>query len=267
MFVSQQHTLTLFATPFFEPARVPLPASAGKVSREEPAHSLSNSHAGLRLNKVGEGFDWSVSYFRGFGLLPGARLIGEDSAESTLVLRYDRITVYGADFARNFGRFGFRGEAAYVDTADDSGLVSEVRNPFLFWIVGVDRTFLANLNVNLQFFQRRVRKHRDASSFAEAGARNTAMLNSLIDGQRDRITNGFSFRVGNKWLNDTLEVEIFAVGNLTREDAFVRPLVSYAFNDRWKGTIGAELYRGAQDTQYGILEPNRSVFGELRYGF
>jgi hypothetical protein len=204
-----------------------------------------------------------LSYFRGFSLLPGAKLI----ADGVAVLQYDRITVLGADFARNYGRFGVRGEAAYVDTADDAGVAPSGKNPYVHWIVGVDRTFLANLNVNLQFFQRRVRNHRDPQSLADPVARSTAMLNSIIDGQRDATTNGVSFRVSNKWLNDTLEVELFAVGHLTRDDAFIRPLVTYAFDDRWKGTVGAELYHGAANTQYGALKSNHGVFAELRYGF
>jgi hypothetical protein len=266
LFMSAEHTLTLFATPVFEPAKVPLPAAAGGVKRQEPAHTLSNTHGGVRLNKVGEGFDWSLSYFRGFSLLPGVQLIG-DAAAPTLQLHYDRITVLGADFARNYGRFGFRGEVAYVDTTDDTGGAPGIRNPYLHWIIGVDRTFFVNLNVNLQFFQRRVRKHRDPQSWTNPAERSTALLNALIDGQRDAITDGISFRVSNKWFNDTLEAEVFAVGHLNRGDGLVRPLVTYAFNDRWKGTVGAELYRGAPNTQFGSLKPNRGAFAELRYGF
>jgi hypothetical protein len=267
LFVSQEHTLTFFATPVFEPAKAPVPATAGRVVRHEPAHTLSNTHGGVRLNKVGEGFDWSLSYFRGFSLLPGVQLIEAGLAAPTLRLHYDRISVLGADFARNYGRFGLRGEIAYVDTGDDTGTVPSTRNPYLHWIIGVDRTFFANLNVNLQFFQRRVRKHRDLQTWTDPAERNTAMLNAIIDGQRNAVTDGISFRVSNKWFNDTLEVEVFAVGHLTRGDGLVRPLVTYAFNDRWKGTVGAEIYRGGSDTQYGSLEENRGAFAELRYGF
>ena len=267
LLISPEHTLTMFASPAFEPARVPLPSDVGRVERLEPAHTLANTHGGMRLNKVGEGFDWSLSYFRGFSLLPGAQLVADETARSTLRLHYDRITVLGADFARNHGRFGLRGEIAYVDTSDDSGSAPGIANPYLHWIVGVDRTFFANLNANLQFFQRRVRNHREPAAWETPAQRDTAMLNALIDGQRDAIANGVSFRVSNKWLNDTLEAEVFAVHSLTRSDSLVRPLLTYAFTDRWKGTVGAEIYRGRSDTPYGSLKANRGAFAELRYGF
>ncbi len=265
-FLSESYTLSTFATPLFQPSKIPLPATEYRVLEEEPAHTLSNTVGGLRLNKVGAGLDWSVSYFRGFSLLPSLQAL-ETASVPVLQLQYDRITVYGWDLARNYGRFGFRGEVAYVDTGDDRGTDFAVKNPYLHWIAGVDRTFFANLNVNLQFFQRRVRNYRDIQTISSPLERNLALQNALIGGQRDSISNGITFRVSNKWFNDTLEAEIFAVANIRRNDGLLRPLLTYAFTDAWKGTVGAEIYRGAADTEYGSLKSNRGAFTELRYGF
>ena len=263
-YLSPEHTLTVFATPFFEPSKVTLPVGSVKTS---PARTLSNSELGLKLNKVGDDSDGSISYFRGFSLLPDARVIGSSGVEPTLKLHYDRISVLGADFARNYGRFGFRGELAYVDTADDAGTDPGVKNPYLFWIAGADRTFFENLNINVQFFQRRVRRYNNPANITDSTERLVAIQNAITGGQQDRISNGISFRAGNKWFNDTLEAEIFAVVNVTRHDNFIRPLLTYTFSDHWKGTLGAELYRGAAQTQFGNLKSNRGGFAELRYGF
>lgn len=266
-FLTQEHTFTVFATPFFEPSKIPLPTAGRTIVETTPARTLPNTEVGLKLNKVGEGFDWSVSTFRGFSLLPDARLIGSTPAGPILELHYDRITILGADFARNYGRFGLRGEVAYVNTEDDAGTDPSVKNPYLFWVVGVDRTFFENLSVNLQFFQRRVRRYQNPETITDSTERSIAIQNAVLDGQRDRLNNGISFRVSKKWFNDTLEAEIFAVVNLTRNDRFVRPLLTYAFSDQWKGTIGAEFYQGADGTQFGGLKPNHGVFAEARYGF
>ena len=97
--------------------------------------------------------------------------------------------------------------------------------------------------------------------------RGVARLNAIVDGLPERVSQGISFRVSHQWLNETLEAEVFAAINLTGRNSFVRPLLTYAFNDRWKCTIGAELYSGAPETQYGSLKANRNAFVELRYGF
>jgi hypothetical protein len=266
-FLSRQHTLTVFVTPLFEPSKTPLPTAGRTLIKKSPARTTSNGELGLRLNKIGESLDWSVSYFRGFSLLPNQRLIDIGANGITVEHHYNRITVFGADIARNYGRFGFRGEVAYMDTADDAGTDPGIENPNLYWIAGVDRTFFSNLNVNLQFFQRRIRHHRDPQAIAGTTERRIAIENSILDGQADRITNGITFRISDKWFNDALEAELFAVTNFTRDNSFIRPLLTRAFNDRWKGTIGAELYRGPADTQYGGLKSNRGMFVELRYGF
>jgi hypothetical protein len=266
-YLSPEHTLSVFTTPYFTPSVIPSPKIVGTVVERRPGHTLSSTEVGVKLNKTGGDMDWSVSYFHGYSLLPDATVIGATSAGPTVELSYDRINVIGADFARNFGRFGFRGEAAYFDTADKTGTNPSVKNPYFFWIAGVDRTFLENLNVNFQFFQRIVRAFHAPDDIPDPAQRAIAIQNAIVDGQRDRVSNGVSMRVSDKWRNDTLEAEIFGVVDLTRADRFIRPLVTYAFTDHLKGTVGADLYRGADDTQFGRLRPNRGGFAELRYAF
>ncbi|MES2937563.1 MAG: DUF1302 family protein [Pseudomonadota bacterium] len=263
--LSQEHTLTLFVAPRLEPSTVPLPREAYPVVRQRPSGSASNAQVGLRLNKVGEGADWSLSYFHGHSLLPS---FGVPRADAATALHYDRISVLGADFAKNFGRFGVRGEASYTRTRDTSGTDPLVRNPQLFWVLGVDRTFFENLNLNVQVFQRRViHFHRPDAAALPPQELRLALQNALLAGQQDRSNHGITFRVGNKWLHDTLEAELFAVVNAQRRNSLIRPLVTYTFSDHVKGTVGAEYFRGAPGTQYGSLRKNSGVFAELRLAF
>ncbi len=266
-YLSQAYTVTVFATPLFEPSKIPLPANSGQTFIDsKPRQTLSNTEAGLKLNQVSDGFDWSVSAYSGFTLLPQMRLLANGPVTSSVELRYARISVFGADFARNFGRFGLRGEVAYGRSADTRTSDPGAKRSYLSWAAGADRTFFENLNVNLQFFQRRVRDYQAPDSIAPPAERGVALQSAIVNGQRDPINNGASFRITNKWLNDALEFEVFTVLNLTRSDHLTRPMLTYAFSDHWKGTIGAEFYVGAGDTQFGSLKNSRGVFAELRYG-
>jgi hypothetical protein len=237
------------------------------VIETEPAHTLSNAAGGIRLNRVAEGLDWSVSYYNGFSLIPAVRFLDVGAMSPALELRYNRIRSFGADIARNYGRFGFRGEMAYIDTADDTGADPTVKNPSLYWVAGVDRTFFENLNLNLQFFQRRVRHFRDPESFIDPWQRLTAIQNAAIDVHSRQVNNGITFRINNKWFHETLEAEILSVVNFTHSNSYFRPLVTYALNDHWKVTVGGELFTGDPDTQYGSIKSNRGAFLELRCGF
>jgi hypothetical protein len=90
-----------------------------------------------------------------------------------------------------------------------------------------------------------------------ANAQNVATFNTIP---------GMTTRVSKLWFNDTLQAEIFAVANVVRGDHFVRPLITYTVSDRVKVLLGANVYCGARDAQYGALGRNSGVFAEVRYG-
>lgn len=260
VYLTEQDTLTLFTTPWFEPGRLPLPVGFSELPHATPARRLSNEEIGVRLNRVGEGLDWSLSYFNGFSLLPTFQLPA--AGETLLAQHHDRIEVFGADVARNFGRFGVRGEAAYIDTPDRRGVAPFARAPQVYWVLGVDRTFFDNLNVNVQYFERRVMRFH-----APDPAAPVSIFNAFLTGELDRVGNGMSCRVSDKWLHDTLEAELFALVNLNHGDAFARPSVTYDLSDHWKVTLGAELFSGPALTLFGSQKPNRGFFSEIRWSF
>ena len=265
--VSTELMFTFFTTPFFEPAKIPQPSSSAPPLEDKPAQSLSNSEVGIKLDKTGGAFDGSLSYYRGFDLLPDLRMRGMTATGPVLTLQYNRIEVLGVDAARNFGRYGFRGEAAYVRTRDSAGRDPTLKNPYLFYVLGVDRTFLENLNINLQFVGRSIQHFQDPEAIADPILRTLAVQNAIFANQQDRTSQGLSSRIGNKWFNDTLEAEVLLFVNFQHTNAFIRPLLTYAFNDHTKGTFGGEYYRGPDDSPFGQLKPNRGVFAEFRYSF
>ena len=265
--VTPEYTVTFFITPFFEPTKVPRPSGQGEPIERRPARTLANSEFAFKLNRAGGALDWSVSYFHGYSTLPDARVLGFGPAGPVLELGYNKIDVVGADFARNFGRYGVRGELAYFFTDDREGRDPAVKNPFLYYVFGGDRTFFENLNINLQWVGRWVQSFTDPETIADPVAREVAAQNAITDGQQDRTSYGLSSRVGKKWLNDTLEAEILVFANFTRRNAYIRPLIGYAFTDHIKGTLGAEIYTGEEETAFGRIKRNRGAFAELRYAF
>ncbi len=259
-FLSQSLTLTIFTSPFFAPDRFPLPTAGLPIETLEPGHSLRAEEAGVKLDHVAEGFDWSVSYYHGYSLLPA---VGATGAQ--FELSYDRMEVLGADCARNFGRFGFRSELAYTLPSDHGDIDSNAFRSRLFWVSGIDRTFFENLNLNLQVLLRWMPGYRNPADVAVPVAREAAIFNALILGQEQRAAPGVTFRVSDQWLNDTLRIELFGVMNATHGDYYLRPLVTYDVSDRLRASLGANFYNGPHLTQYGTLKPDAGVFAEVRY--
>ena len=266
-YATPEYTLTFFITPFFKPSKIPQPRGQGETIDRRPAQTLGNSELAFKLNRTGGALDWSVSYFHGYSTLPDARVRSLGPAGPSLTLGYNKIDVIGGDFARNFGRYGVRGEVAYFFTGDREGRDPAVKNPFLYYVLGGDRTFFENLNINLQVVGRWVQNFTDPEAIADPITRAVAVQNAITDAQQDRTSYGLSSRIGKKWLNDTLEAEILLFANFTRHNTYIRPLLSYAFTDHLKTTVGADIYTGKEQTVFGRLKRNRGVFAELRYSF
>ncbi len=267
-YLGDEYTLTAFTTPYFTPTVIPLPKDSNIYVDTRPARTLADSVAALKLNRSGGGsLDWSISYYHGYSLLPSARSLGYSGGAPVIELRYDPINVLGADFARNFGRYGVRGEVAYTWTQDSAGTDPLVTNPFIYYILGADRTFSESLNVNLQLLGINVQRYNDPYAISDPALRVLAIENAIIHRQQDPSTYGMTARISNKWLNDALEVELLVIHYFDRSNSYVRPLITYAFNDHVKGSVGAKVYRGREDTFFGGLRKNQGVFAEVRYSF
>jgi len=254
-------TLSLFASPDFKPDKVPLPASGLAVIQRRPAHSLGNMVLGAKLDRSSEKTDWSLSYYHGPGLLPTAEVAG-----TTLVLGFDRTNVLGFDFARNFGRFGFRSELAYT-FSDTASLDPNAARGRFYWVAGFDRTFGENLNLNVQGLVRWMPGRDVPQTVADPSARGAAILNSIVRGQERSISSGLTFRVSDLWLHNTLRAELFGIINAPSGDFYLRPLVNYDISDKVRLSAGANIYAGPRTTQFGAQRPNSGLFVELRRGF
>ena len=269
-YLTQEHTLTFFTTPFFEPSKLPLPLPVGAVviNDSKPAWTLSNSEVGLKLNKAGGEIDWSASYYHGFSLLPEIRIHGFSSGPGILLdLAYPEMDVFGADVARNYGSYGFRAEAAYISPKNyNSQEPTDIRN-YLYYVLAVDRTFLENINLNLQFVGRLVHNFEDPEAIVDPVQRVLAIKNAILFGQQHRSSGGLTSRISDRWLNETLEAELLMIVYFDPMSKYYRPLVTYAFTDRLKGSMGGEIYSAPQDSFLGLLKSNRGWFAELRYTF
>lgn len=257
-------TATGIWLPHFRPNTIPIsPATGTTFSENIP----SGDQFALKLEQSGLAVDWSLSYFRGFDLNPDIAIQSALPGALSLMLQHHRIRVLGADATTVMGRYGLRTEVAYTWTENASGIDPFVKKPFFYGVVGADRTFFEYLNINVQYFVRQVNSFSDPNTIADLLTHEVAIQQSIISNQQDKFQQGMSLRIGNKWLNETLEAEFSAVYSFTRRDSLLRPKLSYAFDDHWKGILGASMYRGEPNTFFGMLRYLSTVFGEIRYSF
>ena len=249
--------------PEFRSSILPLPTVQGVsfVSRDPSAAARQWA---LRAERNGESVDWAVSYFDGYERQPDLRPEAFSAGGARVGLAHTRIQMLGADAATTVGRYGLRAEVAITRTEDRQGNDPFTRNPFLYAAVGGDRTFLTNLNVNMQLLYRYVMAWEDPAA-APAPLRELALRQALISNQRDAQQAGATVRVARKWWNDTLEAELIGVAWFARGDFLVRPRLRYAATDRLRFAFGGDLYRGPTDSFFGSLRDLSTVFIEMQY--
>jgi hypothetical protein len=250
--------------PDFQANKLPIFGATGVVFNETIP---KGGQYALKLEQTGQAIDWSLSYFQGYDLNPDIAIDSFQAGKLFLSLQHNKIRVLGADAATVLGRYGLRAEAAYTWTEDQSGRDPFVKNAFFYGVVGADRTFLEYLNLNVQYFVRQVSNYNDPRLLADPLSSSVALQQAVASSQLDAFQHGASLRIGNKWLNETLEAEVAAVANITYRDYFLRPKLSYSIDDHWKGSLGANIFHGGKDTFFALLKDRSAVFAELRYNY
>jgi hypothetical protein len=260
-------SLTGVWLPEFESDTIPIrrPGPPFTLRERVPAETLRQW--AIKIDQTGKAVDWSLSYFDGFDPFPDLGIDRVSASGVDLLLSNHRIRVIGADAATTLGRYGLRGEAAYTFTEDPEGINPDMKNPFFFMVVGGDRTFFEYLNVNLQYILRVVVNFRSPFKIQDPLQQSVAIQQAVQTNQLDQVQHGASLRISHKWLNETLEGELVGVLTFPRGDYAIRPKVTYAFTDRWKGVIGADLFRGPRLSFFGNLRENSTAYTELRWSF
>ena len=247
--------------PEFRGDRFPLPRGGSFLNERR---AWPGDQWALRVERTGGSVDWSASLFQGLDLTPDLTLT---ATPGLTALRHHRIRVVGADAATALGRFGVRAEAAYVHTADGAGTDPFIKNPFLFAVVGADRTFDGRFNLNVQYVLRRVARYRPVADDDAPDVAVLATQQAILSSQTRRTQYGGSMRASYLWLHETLETEWAAVAYVTPRGIAMRPKVTYSLSDRVSAIVGAEVFRGTSGSVFRLLRPNSVTFLEARWGF
>ncbi len=268
--------------PFFEQSLIPLADLPDGARLEErlPAIRIENGSAGIKLDRSGGEVDASLAYYYGYNLLPEVRIdrasadpaTGALSADAALV--HGRQHMIGADFATARGRFGYRGEVAWVQTEHTSRSRPEEIVPFLAYVLGIERSFADSLSLIVQYVGRFVPERVDPERAladpdpVRGQARFLAAKATLVINQQlDTVQNGWSARIDKKFWNDTLDCELLGLHYFERNDFFIRPRVTYDLSDAWKAAVGGEIFHGPKNSTFGRVERNTGAFVEMKYSF
>ncbi len=242
-----------------------------------PERHIKNAVYGFRLEKPFGAFNTSVSYMKGYDILPAPFKTVVTSTDLSLFPLPDTIKldvyshlcfapqhVIGLDVAGAIGNVGVWGEAAlfmpeeivnktqlagFPIAFDDS--VTVEGTPYVKYIVGMDYTFTNGVYLNAQYLH---------GFFHERGNELSDYLVVALD------IPAFRNRISFSPLNASLQIKDF--GDIRNNYGWVlMPEVSYTGIDNAGFTVGARFIDGSENTLFGRMKNQRDVFLKLTYAF
>ncbi|HEV8319897.1 MAG TPA: hypothetical protein VGQ10_20950 [Vicinamibacterales bacterium] len=136
-------TFEVVWAPRFTPSRIPLlqqrwtvvpPGAAAIPILDAGANLPSGSQTGVRWSHVGQGIDYSLSYFDGFNHLPAIRSEPSLTPPQIAITRlYPAIRSYGADLAAPTPWFTVKAEGAYVTS------LNHVADDYVLYVLQLER--------------------------------------------------------------------------------------------------------------------------------
>ena len=285
--------------PMYVPTTLPsvgLPEFVSYGPPKYPSPNLQNGTVAGRLHLELAKFETSVSFVQGFAPLPGLTrgdIVFDLTNPSVQVSRTAYAQqVMGFDFSTALGDvLGLRGEAAYRKPVDSYKTNVNVARRDLQYVLGVDHAF-GPVSVIAQYMGRYVfdwalEKGPFGGADPDQLKMDPTQVNSTIRGGAEktiddtlRKTNQILFNQTAKqqhlgtlrleWLtlHDTLSLSVLALGNFTTREWALAPKIGWHISDTLMAYLGAEIFRGPQDTLFGLIQDELSAgYVELRYTF
>ena len=228
---------------------------ANLVKAPEP----SGTEWAVKLDRAGQGLDWSVSYFVGYERFARYRLDLGIPKASVFQGDFERSRSLGGDLALASGAWTWRAEFNHAALRPGCGQCPQYERRVSRAVLGADLDFAQTMNLNVQLVATRdwdYQEHTQASGLL----RTLELGRSRLNAEYAALESGLTFRLSDRLLNDKLKWEIGGVFDLTGHSRLIRPRVSYALSDYARLNAGIDFYAGDSQTYFGALTKNRLAF-------
>ena len=243
----------------FSPQQPPalLPVSYRVIPAALPDASLENAQVAAKISSSKRGWDFSLSYYRGWDDLAVFHQqagFGGDSIRITIAPQYHRLQAFGGDFATTLGKFGLRGEAAWYLTDDRDGTDPDIDDPYGQYVIGLDRTFSDVLGGNNLFVLVQWIQEVTNGEFAQSNPLSHIFQRALSGRAELELGTYASFALA-------------GVYDLERKGYFLRPELSGNPADGVTVILTADVLGGENESFFGSFEDNKRVQMRIKASF
>lgn len=213
------------------------------------------------------GLDGSLSYYHGADPMPDINFKSLTAGGLLIAVRNHRVDVLGADLSMTRGGVVWRAEAAYTWTESTGSQDFEHKKPQLWVVAGGEWSADGTATIGLQATYLGVSDYGSPDQVADPSLREIAWQQAVLSNQTSSSQTGITWRLANRWQNDSLSAELTGVAVWPTRSGVVRAKANYALDDHWQVQIGADHYYGPEQSFFGQLKKNQLVYLQTRYGF
>lgn len=218
---------------------------------EEPPQTVENVEAALRFFGNVNGWDLSLSAYRGFFHIPAAQI----APGSQLRFFFPRLYVYSAGAQGAAGRGVASLEAGYYDSRmDRSGRDPAVENSSIRLLTGYQREIIPDLTLSGQYYVQIMEHHAEFLRTQPPGIPSRPLARHVL-----------TFRLTHLLLHQTLRLGLFILWSPNERDFYMNPEVKYNVTDEMSVALGINLFGGLRATEFGQFEENSNLYFVVRY--
>ncbi len=212
--------------------------------------------AGLRIYRDIAGWDAALYFYRGFQRTPSMR---PDSmlAPTKITYFYPQLSTYGASASGRVGEGVLSLQAALYDSRQDrAGNDFAVPNSQTRLLAGYQIQPLEDTSLGFQYYAETMHDYAAYLAALPAGF--------PLD---KRWSHTVTARLTQFFLHQTLRLSMYAAYNATNGDRYLNPELRYSFTARVWGAVGANVFGGKPEGQFGQLSRDDNLYLQLRYEF
>ena len=225
-----------------------------------PAENFSvqksnNAQYSARIATNRNGIEYAIYGYKGFWPTPVG--IAENKSQQ-LEPYFPKMNAWGASVRLPLAGGLFNAEyASYNSTEDSNGANPFIANGQNRFLVGFERELLKNLTASVQFYLEQTKNYNEFIS-------NSATPETEVDENRQLLT----FRLTYRTLQQKLIYSLFNFYSPTDNDGYLKPSITYRYNDQWFFSAGANLFWGDERyTFFGQHQQNSNAWLRLKAQF
>lgn len=219
--------------------------------------NIDNSQFAVRITNTFGSIDLGAVYYFGFLRKPIYDFTSPELIDGELYIeeKFNRVNIFGVDFAATVNSLYLRGEAAYYLTEDIDGDDSGIYNNSINYLFGFDYDLPLNNMVLITQYM---------GSYT---LNNNKVENSHMEYREDDkyYTNMLTVELSDKYLYDTLLIKTSAAINLNEGDFMLTPNIEYNPVDDVTVGIKYQIFNGDEDTMFGQFDDNDYLKLYIKY--